>query len=440
MLELILISLSGLIVGLIVGLAPGLGVANTMIILTPWLFSLDPVNLLCFYVCVLTGSQFYGSITSVITGTAGEPGSIVAAENSKFFNSINDKIRIIKLTATGSLMGNVISSFVVGLILIFWIDLSVIFSTKLKLIVYAGSLMLFFLLEKNKKQAALALILIFLLRSIGENRIDNYSFLTFDIVELKNGLPIIPMLLGIVSFPLLIETLKAGLAYQKIEYNTELINKKVSLPVIAVGFKSSIIGTIMGLVPGIGLTSSGLVASKTSFRQTNNFLKNKFLAVYSSETANNAASVSALIPLLLFGLAIIPSETVILDFLELNGYTYFSKEQIVQLILSILPMFIVISCVNWFLSWKVGKPIIILAQRHFKILMGLVLAVLIFVLFYNGLNFYLGNNQAIYFITFTLSFLLGLIFRVVEPGILIYGIWVAPSLIETGLRSYHLYF
>ena len=73
--------LAGVLVGSIVGMLPGIGPAMILLATTPLISNFDLVNLFIFYSCLISSSQYFGSVSAVVYGVAGEISSVPAAEN-----------------------------------------------------------------------------------------------------------------------------------------------------------------------------------------------------------------------------------------------------------------------------------------------------------------------------------------------------------------------
>ena len=72
---------SGILVGSMVGMLPGISPALVLIAITPLISHFDLVTLFIFYSCLISSSQYFGSVSAVVYGVAGEISSAPAAEN-----------------------------------------------------------------------------------------------------------------------------------------------------------------------------------------------------------------------------------------------------------------------------------------------------------------------------------------------------------------------
>ena len=79
--ELILIMFAGIITGSIVGMLPGIGPAMILLVIAPLLVKFDLVTLFVFYSCLISSSQYFGSISAIVYGVPGEISSVPAVDN-----------------------------------------------------------------------------------------------------------------------------------------------------------------------------------------------------------------------------------------------------------------------------------------------------------------------------------------------------------------------
>ena len=147
---------------------------------------------------------------------------------------------------------------------------------------------------------------------IGLDPITATPRLTFDYLELEEGIGLIPMLIGTLAVSEAIRQMEQPV--KKLASSTLIFSKKKidniitwsefksTLPTI---LKSSGLGTLIGAMPGLGSTIAAFLAygeAKRSSKFPEEFGKGSLEGVAASESANNAVSGSNMIPLLAFGI------------------------------------------------------------------------------------------------------------------------------------------
>ena len=74
--ETALIFVIGILSGLVSGILPGVGGLVVMTVAFPFLMSLDPLNILIFYVTMVSIDQFFNGVTAILFGIPGNSMSI----------------------------------------------------------------------------------------------------------------------------------------------------------------------------------------------------------------------------------------------------------------------------------------------------------------------------------------------------------------------------
>ncbi len=131
---------------------------------------------------------------------------------------------------------------------------------------------------------------------------------TFDIVELLNGISFIPVLIGLFAVSQIFITVEKeiqelGGVKQAISGLT--ISLKDLRPVTGTVIRSSIIGTLVGILPGAGATMSSFISYNEARRWSKTpekFGKGCLEGIAAPEAANNAATGGAMVPLLSLGI------------------------------------------------------------------------------------------------------------------------------------------
>jgi len=134
---------------------------------------------------------------------------------------------------------------------------------------------------------------------------------TFGSVSLLAGLPIVPVLIGIFAFAQVFHMIEEESAsYFDIGLKKQMITLKEFKEIFRTLIRSSIIGTLVGIIPAAGPNIAaffGYSEAKRNSQHPERFGTGEIEGIASSEAANNAVPAGALVPLLVFG---IPGDTV----------------------------------------------------------------------------------------------------------------------------------
>lgn len=423
----------GLIIGILVGIVPGLGVSSTFLIISPFLASVHPVYGLFLFVSILTASQYFGSIVSLIYGVPGEVSSYpVIAERSNLLNSIDATL---KQTAIGSFVASmaVMWCFVALMSLgNFWIYLYNyrVFAWVLLLAVTATVL---FGSKDNTKWANLFLFVAgFFIARIGFNKDTGTAWGTFSIPDLYTGISLPAVALGLLVLPTLVKAFSVNNI--PIDSSASVKDRSIAWPSISRG---TFLGLIGGLVPGVTYMASTQISYFVE-NWINKTQKDRPLkAVVSTSTADNAGASSSLYPLLWLGIPISLGEAMVVWLFDkkgipLNLSTISQPVNGVELFWFLIFSYVVVNAICYILSWPAKSVSIKLAQyslhqntRYFIIAATLVGTILL------SLE---ALSPIIFWITVVVSFALGVVFKKIDWMPLIIGLILQDSIELTLLK------
>jgi putative tricarboxylic transport membrane protein len=299
----------GVFVGTLIGVLPGIGPAATMSLLLPVTFALSPAASIIMLAGVYYGAMYGGSTTSILTNIPGESTSVVTCL---------DGYQMARQGRAGPALGiAAFGSFIAGTLSVLGITLLAPPLTAAALRfgppeIFAVLLLAFTLVTQlsggaKLKTAAMALLGM-LLGTIGIDPISGVARFTFGTLALNDGLGLVPVIMGLfgVSEVLLnierevhgevFKTRIAGLLPSRADW-------RASTGPIARG---SALGFFLGILPGLGAiipTFLSYAVEKRVSRHPERFGHGAIEGVAGPESANNAATGGALIPLLTLGVA-----------------------------------------------------------------------------------------------------------------------------------------
>lgn len=428
MFDLLTPSVVGITAGFVSGFIPGIGNFACLLILFPYLFTLDPIEILILYVALTTISQYIGSIPAISYGIPGESSSIPAVIESKNLRSSKQIYQAIVQSAIGSTFGGIIVLLLTWLAVDHLMILMKFFDTKTQLILYFGMLILMTFVVKSNS-IIINIVLIFIgtaLGMIGYNRWFALPILTFDIPQLYAGLPLVVVIIVLLGLPEIIKNFNIKQKY--VPLRNEKIRIKFNFLTSA---WYSLVGFIGGLAPGMTTTMSSQLAYLNSKIKT----KNPVDRITASETANNAGAFSQLIPLMLLGIPLIGSEALILNVMYAKGF-YLGQSTFPEVFRTVGLSLIVINIIGLILAWPMARHISKLFQINLKIIYSIILAVLLIVVVWVG---YTNFQIPYYLITFIVLLPIAFLFRNYDTMPLIFAFLIHDRLIELVFRSYYLY-
>jgi putative tricarboxylic transport membrane protein len=321
----LLYCLIGVVVGMLVGVLPGLGPAATIAILLPLTFGLEPVTAIIMLAGIFYGAQYGGTITSVLLRLPGEASSVVTVFDGHMLARQGRAGTALGIAAVGSFVGGTVSivalSLVAPLVASFALDFGPPEYTALALL---GILLVSTVGNGSRIKAIIAACAGLLLATVGLDTFTGAERFTFDSMALSDGIDFVPIAMGLFGIGEILHSLEERHRAPKKPLkvtNTWPSRKDLRQSSGAIG-RGSVIGFVLGILPGGGATLSSLAAYAMEKRRSRNperFGRGAVEGVAAPETANNAAATSSFIPLLTLGIPANATMAIIFGALLIQG-------------------------------------------------------------------------------------------------------------------------
>jgi putative tricarboxylic transport membrane protein len=308
----ILYLLVGTFSGLIIGTLPGLTATMAVAILTPLTFWLSPNEGLAMLIGVWNSAIFSGGISAILINTPGTPASIA---------STFDGFALTKKGMAGLALGiNVVFSFiggilgVVALILVGFplarFALSFGPAEYFTLAIFGLSTMVA-VSGKSILKGMISGFIGFSIALVGLDPIFGSERFTFGRMELLSGISFVPVMIGLFGIGEVLSQIFTKSRTTSADTQTVTQIKRV-IPTFKevkdltpVALLSSLIGVVIGVIPGAGADIAGLVAwdqSRRIAKRPEEYGKGSLEGLAASTTANNACLGGALTTMMALGL------------------------------------------------------------------------------------------------------------------------------------------
>ncbi|MBG9945342.1 tripartite tricarboxylate transporter permease [Brevibacillus formosus] len=306
----------GVLIGTAVGVLPGIGPMSGVALLMPVTASLTSglppesaaASALILLAGVYYGAMYGGSTTSILLNTPGESSSVVTTL---------DGYQMAKQGRAGAALSiAAIGSFVAGLValiaLVFLADPLSDLALKFGPAEYF-SLMLLGLCAvsglggKSMTKALIMTVMGLLLATIGMDTVSGVARFTYDIPDLYQGLEFLTIAVGLFALGEVFKTILEDDQSTKeiIKVGRVLPTKKDLKESAGPITRGSLLGFFIGVLPGAGATLASFfsyIFEKKLSKDPSRFGKGAIAGVAAPESANNAASGGAMIPLLTLGI------------------------------------------------------------------------------------------------------------------------------------------
>jgi putative tricarboxylic transport membrane protein len=298
----------GTTLGITVGAIPGLTGTMLIALSLPLTFSMEPVNGLVLLVAMYVGAVSGGLISATLLRMPGTPAAIMTTLDGFPMATSGQPGRALGLGVGASLVGGLVSWFALWQLAEPMADLSTKLGPfELFSMVILALAMLAGIGDSTRARGLLAGSLGVLVAMPGMHPASGELRWTFGLTFMNEGFRLIPVLIGMFAIGKILQDLtsKDG----KIEEVSGNDSAWISLRVwVANAFnliRSSLIGTFIGILPGIGANIGSLaayMAAKRGSKYPEKFGNGSEEGIISSEAANNATVGGALIPLISLGI------------------------------------------------------------------------------------------------------------------------------------------
>lgn len=400
----------GVMVGTLAGFMPGIGIFASMMMLIPLLHQINAMELLTFYIALASTTQYIGSITATVFGLPGEASSLPAVKEGNELYKQGKGSYAISGAALGSFIGSVLVVVLVSIFVSQLDSIYKIYNTKTLAFILLSVTALICLTHKNKLLAILLAIGGYFLGLVGCRAIDDLCFATFNNPDLTTGLPLISVICALYVFPQLLKDYKFD--DSKIEIESSFVFKHIKkfLKNISSSVRGTVIGFCAGFTPGISTAvSSNLAYSIEKWWQTKKkkYKQGNYPSLISAETANNAGAFSCLLPLIVFGIPLVPSEALLYELVMTKGVILGQNFSASYFLTNLVPVLLITNAVALLIAWPLAKYICYLRKIPKIVFRILVFFLLLFSIYINGQNsFQTEYNLIVFFSLLPVGYLL----------------------------------
>ncbi len=323
--------LGGILLGYVVGVLPGLSRPAALAIAVPITYSMSPIAAIAFLVGVTKSSTAGGATGAILLNTPGEPSSAATCFDGYPLARKGQATRALKTALYASVFGDVVATF----ILIILAAPLASFALKMGPVEMTAVMIFALTFIAALSGASLARGMIsgvfgILMSTVGLDPESATPRMTFDQIELFDGIPLVAATVGMLAFTEMLVQAEALVQRRKArEPDTKMptepekrlfwrdIRRVAPTTVRATG-----IGIAAGIIPGLGPTIGAFLSyaiAKKSARAGDAFGKGDLKGVAASEAADNAVLPASLIPLFAIGLPGSVSAAILVSAFMLHG-------------------------------------------------------------------------------------------------------------------------
>ena len=328
----ILAIIAGIILGQILGAIPGLTAAMAVALLVPFSLYFDPWVGIPMMLAMFKGSLFAGALPAILLKTPGTPAASATVFDGYPMTQTGQGIKAIKVALLASVFGDLFSTLCLILAAGLLASIAIKFGPPEYVVLTLFAFIALLSLDSGRAwKGAVAILLGVIIANIGLDPITGTERLTFGNAELFDGIGLMPMLIGVLAvsevFLQMQQPLK-DLALRATTFSTKPEDNRVSaaearelLPTL---LRSSVIGTVVGALPGLGATIAAFLSyneAKRTSKKPETFGRGSIHGVAAPEAGDSAVIGANMIPLLAFGIPGDVAAALILGALLIQGIT-----------------------------------------------------------------------------------------------------------------------
>lgn len=309
----ILYLLVGAVVGMVVGVIPGFGPSAGLAILLPVTFGMDPVGAIMMLAAIYYGAMYGGTITSILLNTPGESATVASTFDGFPLAKKGRAGPALVMQAAASFVGGTVGVILITILAPMFSQVSRSFGPpEYFLLATMGMLTLIVMIGTNWKLGVISALIGFALGTVGVDLETGQGRYTFGSAELIGGIYFIPIAIGLFGLGELFYAFYNGLhktgTGSIVQYDREQKfwpDKMDWISTRMTMVRGSVLGFFVGVIPGAGATIASLMAyslERSISKTPEKFGKGEMAGLVAPETANNAASSGAMIPLLTLGI------------------------------------------------------------------------------------------------------------------------------------------
>lgn len=302
----------GATAGILVGAIPGMEPAGAMAIALPFSLTMEPLPGIILLLGCYGGAWYGGAIPAILIRVPGTPVNVLTTYDGYPLGQKGQPMRALSLAYSSSFVGGVVSIVALIFLAPMMARIATYFGPpEYAMVMLLASVSVILAHHQNIAGAVLTFGLGAFLGTVGFESPHNTLRYTFDQTWLLGGIPLVPMVIGLFAMSqafVLLETKNPPTAPTDLQAAGRFSGLFEVFRYRATVIRSSALGIIMGLLPGVGEFGAQFLSYSLARRfskKPEEFGKGSPEGLVASEVSINACTSTVLVPLLSLG---IPSD------------------------------------------------------------------------------------------------------------------------------------
>ena len=329
----ILMVMVGCFFGTIIGMLPGLGPMTAIALMIPITYGFDPATGLILMAGVYYGAVFGGSTSSILLNAPGVPGTVATSFDGYPMAQQGKAGKALAIAAWSSFAGGTLAAIYLLFMAPSLSKVSLSFRSPdyFALMILGLTAIAAFSSKGQFLKAMMMVVLGLMLASVGQDSLSDITRFTFNNMNLTDGISFVLVVMATFAMSealtIILKRNDPTAAAKQVSL-TELgsikINKEERSKMLKTIPRTSVMGFIIGVLPGAGATIASFLAygmerNLVKDEEKEKFGKGSVNGLSAPETANNAVTGGAMVPLLSLGIPGDPATAIILGGLLIHG-------------------------------------------------------------------------------------------------------------------------
>lgn len=318
----------GLVIGIVVGAIPGLTSDLGLILCIPLTYGMDPTMAILMLLAIYCGGTYGGSITAILINTPGTSANAATLFDGYPMTQKGQAFKALQMALFASTVGGLVSALSLLFLAPPIAKITLLFGpAEYFALAVFGLSVIAGVSNKSIFKGLIGACIGLFMASIGQDSISGVARFIFGQRKLMAGIDLIIALIGLFAISEIM---------MKSQYNPKTDHKTISASAITkdkitrseyrrcwrpIGI-GSLIGVIIGATPGTGGGLAAFIAYnqvKQSSKHPETFGQGEIEGVAASESANNGACGSTMIPMLTLGVPGDGSTAILMGAFMLHG-------------------------------------------------------------------------------------------------------------------------
>jgi putative tricarboxylic transport membrane protein len=323
----------GIVLGIIVGILPGFSPQNTLIMLLPLTLAVPVEQALAFMIALYCANHLSGGIPAILVKIPGSGGAAATTIDGYPMTQKGMAQQALVLSFTASVFGGLITTLAT-LALLPWLSKLGLYlrSVEMVVVMLFGLTLIAVIAAKDVLKGLIAGLFGLLIGVIGTDHIYNTPRATFGFLELQDGVPLVPALIGLFAISEALVMLEEKMIVKddgrarstRSQWADTVDGLLISARKWWHIVWTSFVGLFIGIVPGAGASIAAFVA----YQQSRMWSKHPELygtgipeGVIAPEAANNGVTSGTLVPMMALGVPGGSTAAVMMIVLQYHGMT-----------------------------------------------------------------------------------------------------------------------